>query len=677
MAEVTMPDGSIVSFPDTMSDADMASAIKGQPAQMGGLWRAPAMLGSALAKGAMQGAGAIGDLQGAVQGLVDPFADRAAQAMGFKPPQAANAYGVSVPLGSPDVTDAGSGPIPTRSVLGSQNAVGLGQQAGVVDRSDLQPQGTGERLMTAGAEGAGGMLPYLPLSAGSAVANAGRALLQGGAGGAAGETAAELFPDHPTLARLAGNITGALVGGKAFDAGNKVFGAATGGSTPTLGAYHELKIDPALAGDVSGSPIAQMLQTFAAKSPGGAGRMHAAAGKAVDQWGRALDNTADSLGTARTAQQAGEALQMEGQSWLNQFKSQSRQAWGAVDMQIPQNTPAPVTNYAQTLSAVRNQMPNAPNTASTLQPALTQKLLDGLIADTQKGPLTWQDVKGIRTRVGEMLAEPQLVGDTGYTDLKRLYGALSDDLANVAASRGPAAQAAFTQANDVTRGGHDFIETVLSRVLKGNQITPEQAANAALANAPSGGTLLRGLRQEMPQAADELAAYKLRDMGLANAGQQNASSARMSPGTFVTEKAKLSPEAIDALFGADPQVARQVQNLAQAGSSMKSTAQFLNTSNTGTHGAVGHAAMGVAGMIPAGIEGYVHYGIPGALAGAAGSAALPFLPGLIASRLSSSPALTSLLASPAAAPVSQGLLSRAALLPPALRGLLFGAAGQP
>ena len=357
--------------------------------------------------------------------------------------------------------------------------------------------------------------------------------------------------------------------------------------------------------------------------------------------------------------------------WLGTFRADSQRAWGQLDLFVPKNTPVGAANYATTLATVRNAMPNAPATAETLQPALTKNLLDSLIKDTQAKSLTWQDMKAIRTRIGEKLAEPQIVGDTSYTDLKRIYGALSDDLGAAVAARGPQAQAAFDRATALTRDGHGFIENVLSRVMKGDQIAPERAAANALSGAGGGGTMLGEIRREMPQAADELAAFKLRDMGLANAGVQNAEGARFSPGTFVTDKAKLSPEAFNALFLNDPRIGA----LATVGDSMKQTARFLNTSNTETMQAMRHA---LAGLSPVGaLAGGAAGGWPGAAAGWAMGAALPWATGYGAARATTSPALTALMAAPAAGSLSPELLNRAALLPPALRALLGAGGGQP
>jgi hypothetical protein len=590
--------------------------------QMGGFWRLPAMAGSSLLKGLTTTLGAVGPAEWT--------------AMGEKPEEGPSADAIT----------------------------GLARQAGAVDRPDLKPQTPGERYLAAGMEGAGATLPTAlagPLAAA-------RTVLQGAGGGALGEAAADWLPNHPVLARLAGNLVGGAATGKTFNAAGRLTNAIAGNTTPVVQAYRNLDIDPALAGDVTGSPNLRMLQAYAGRSIGGAGRVENAAEHAVDQWGNALEDTAGALGGSKTLQGAGKQLQLESDAWLNRFRADSKNAWNAVDLAIPPGTPVPTGNYGNALVNVRNQMPGAPNTANVLQPSLSRDLLGALIKDTKLGPLSWEDVKGIRTRIGEKLADPQLVADSGHAELKQLYGALTQDMQAAAAARGPAAVDAFNTAAALTKQGHDFVDGVLSQI-KGKNIAPEAAAASVLDTGYNGGTALKALRDQMPRATDELAAYKLRDMGLATPGQQNATATRLSPGSFLTDRARLAPEAQDALFGADPAVARRLEDLSTVADSMKGTERFLNTSNSGVHSGTAHTMIGLAGAVPAAIEAFHVGGLPAAAASAAAATIGPFVPSYLAGRMTTSPALTRLLAAPGAVPRGGGLLSSGSVLP-AAQGLL-------
>ena len=97
------------------------------------------------------------------------------------------------------------------------------------------------------------------------------------------------------------------------------------------------------------------------------------------------------------------------------------------------------------------------------------------------------------------------------TELKRLYKGLSGDMQDAVTAQGPNAEAAFQFASDSTKQGHSFIDNVLRPFVK-EGAAPETAATSVLNSANRGDSLIGPIRQEMPDAANELAAYKLRDM---------------------------------------------------------------------------------------------------------------------------------------------------------------------
>jgi hypothetical protein len=228
-----------------------------------------------------------------------------------------------------------------------------------------------------------------------------------------------------------------------------------------------------------------------------------------------------------------------------------------------------------------------PATAARLQQPLTRGLLEDLVADSQGGVSTMRDARGIRTRIGERLGEPVIAGDTSRAELQRLWGALTQDIEAQVATRGPAAQQAFQDAVDVSRNGHQFIDNVLSKISQGTQarptgLMPGPAAERALSTGGAGGQFLQAIRNEMPDAADALAAYKLRDMAATAPGRPNPTGSQYSPNRFLTEshRSRLAPEAHDALFGADPYVSQQLADLGTVAMPMRNTEAFINNSRT-------------------------------------------------------------------------------------------------
>lgn len=586
--------------------------------QLQGFWRYPAMAASSVAKGALQGAGLLGDIENAGSNLMGKYLhDPLYRAItGQNPPGAG--YQSDNPLSS-------------------SNLVAGGQALGAVNRPDLQPQTPGEKYTAAIGEGAGGAIPYLWMGGGPGVTGAastlgrtalnyGRQILGGAAGGGAGEYLAQNWlQNYPTLARILGGVAGGL----------GVAGAPLAGPTAVAQAMDRLGIPTNLAGDVTGSRIAGTIQRIGADMPGG-GAIATAQENAVRGFGDAVENTASQMGASTTAQQAGTALQQASQNWLSAFKQRSQQLYNDLDMHIPANTPQPVTRYASTLNAVRDQMPGAPATAGVLQPQLSGDLFDALIADTQAGPLTYGTVRGIRTRIGQMLSDNNLIGDTNYGDLKRIYAALSSDIGDTAQNFGPAAQNAYNAASAFTRNGHQYIDNTLSNFIgKPGAISPEQAYTAATSGANQGGTTLQAVRDEMPTAANEIGAFKLRDMAQATPGVRPATAAQgplVSPTTFVTNLNKMSPEANDALFGS-PLISSQLDDLRTSAGAMRETARQINTSGTGRYGALRDMLTSPLTAATAAGAGWEAAGIPGAVAGATAGLLGPWVPGALAARM--------------------------------------------
>jgi hypothetical protein len=221
----------------------------------------------------------------------------------------------------------------------------------------------------------------------------------------------------------------------------------------------------------------------------------------------------------------------------------------------------------------------------------------------------------------------------------------------------PSAVNAFNNANRVSTEGHAFIEGPLSKIIRSNNpaqetIAPEKATISVL---NSGDTTLEAIRREMPKAADELGAYKLRDMALATPGAAGRTGAETSVGTFLTDLNRMrqqNPAGFKALYS-DPSVARKIDALATVADTMKETARRANTSGTGPYMALGEA-------IPTAAATYYATGSPYS---AAASLLAPFAANRAAGYVATNP----LLARMASAPGPRQPIN------PLLTGVLLGA----
>jgi hypothetical protein len=399
-------------------------------------------------------------------------------------------------------------------------------------------------------------------------------------------------------------------------------------------AYQRLGIPTDLAGDVTGNRGLQYMQNIAAGKPGSDSVVAQASQDAVNGWKAALDRTALKLGKATTAQEAGASLVNASQDWLDQFKKQGNDLWSNFKLQVPGTTQVPAPAFQNALGSINQEWGGAEGLAKVLQPKLAQQLEDARAQDiSPTGTLPWQALQATRSRLGEMLSSPDPIADTGKAAIKQIYGALSQDMRNGAASVSPDALAAFDKANAYTAAGHQILDNHLAPIIQaGKNGTPEKAAQAALAQVRLGGSNVDALGQAIPQGAGDLASYQL----------HNLAGGEQSPVSFATalggKRPAMSPEARQAMFGP---VAQNVADLQTAGQAMKDTAAIANHSNTAAYVARDPAIRGLA-AIEAARQGHAVAGLPGAVAAGMGTYFGPLLAGRAAQAMAVNPAMSRL-----------------------------------
>lgn len=645
------------------------------PKQMSGPLRGTAITGSGIVQGLAHIIGMPGDIAGAIQSHLPSSADQRAWLVrnGIMTPQVAQEAAAREAQNAKDNPSwAPAWNSNAADTFGTPAIDKIGAKLGLFNRPDLKPQNKVEQIATAGAQGLGGAAAFdsgLP----SAFA--------GATSGVGSQVARDAFPKYPGISSFVGGLLGALVPSGVGGTVSKIANAVSGVGNDMVNAYRTAGITPRLAGDVTGNRTLQGLQAFATKDPIGAARMAHAAHDTLGEFQTATENVASGLGRSQTQQDVGNALQGQSRQWLANFRTGSQQRWNLLDQYLPGDTQIGVTNYHDALQRIARDLAGAPSTADILQPGMSRNLATALGNDTAgsaaaTGSLTlpWNAVKGIRTRIGEMLSDPVLPVDSNEAELKRIYAGLSQDMQTAARRAGPQAQAAFDNASGYTRNGHDFIDTILRPIMREGQ-TPEGAAQSVLGKLNSGGSNIAQIRHQMPAAADEVAAYKVRDMAAANPGAQNATGNAVSPATFLTDWSKLSPEAKSSLFvNSDTQ--DQLSALARISDGIRQTMRQVNTSNTAQHSAWGNlfGTLKNVGYAAAAGYGAGHLAGAGAIPGAVGAgllAGVEPMSGYVASRLTSSPALTSYFAAPSTfaldpqtARAIAGLSSYAALPPP-------------
>ena len=449
--------------------------------------------------------------------------------------------------------------------------------------------------------------------------------------GFTGGAAAEAFPDHPIIAGILGGLPGGAAVNGLFNFGQRI-GAATLNTSPSepYAAFQRQGLPTKLAGTTTGDPGLLWAEKWAARMPGSEGPMADARGDLLNAWQERLGQVADTMGSSGTPAEVGQVLQSDANNWLSNFKQGTQQLWQDFHTKVPGSTPTPVSNYQQTLSDVLGKFPGAAETGKAVQPATLKSLSDALGVDLQGGTsLPWESVQNLRTAIGEKLENPSTVADTSQASLRRLYGALSQDMQSGAASVSPDALSSFYRANAATAAGHDLLEGYLNPILKAD--SPENATQYAMAQAKRGGDRLGALTFNLPNAAGELGSYALR----------NAATNTESPTSFATgmagRKPLYSPEARNVLFP-DPQTQADIADMTATGRAMQPVEKDLANSPTSTHQTRGLGRLFSA--IELAKQGREYAGTPGAVAGFGLGMAAPSLTGRAAQVIGLNPLLS-------------------------------------
>lgn len=475
---------------------------------------------------------------------------------------------------------------------GQALASGAGKVAGAV----------GEKL----AEGAG-------MQIGSAASGAGAAGLtreMGGtegaqlAAGLAGGLAPSVVP-YAVKGAVRGVVRGGEAGRQKMADNIKMFEDAAG-VTPTLG-------------QATGSPRIQATESLLEKTPGAVGRMNSVGRTQNEMMAQSLDKLTKSLSTEPSSAMAGEAIQRGVDKFRDAFKAQQTKLYDALDKHIPSNTPIQVGNTKQSLAELNAAIDGAENVSGLFKnqkiAGIESALKADLEASAQTGTIPYASVKKLRSLVGQEIEAGALVSDAPQAAWKRLYGALSTDLADAASAAGPAAEQAWKKANDFTRSELGKIEQLQKIVGKDSH---EKIFQAALSGSREGPTIIGRVMSALPQEdRREVAGAVLRRMGQANPGAQDAAGEAFNSETFLTNLSKMSPEARNVIFKNTgvPGVQDRVNLLAGMASSIRDGSKFLkNPSGTATVG----SQIGLASALSGGLATAATTGNLVPLAGAVG-----------------------------------------------------------
>lgn len=341
----------------------------------------------------------------------------------------------------------------------------------------------------------------------------------------------------------------------------------------------------------SDSQFTRFMGQVASKMPGG-GPMQEGVGNAVRQTGEAVGRAAEMAGGAADAMAAGQGFKSGIEtSFKPQIKARIGEAYDAVTKLTDPNVTRPLE---ATQGAIADIMARRVASGEGDPGKAVQTVLGGI---QRPGGLTFAGVKDLRTRVGEMLDTGVFPEGMSQGELRRIYGALSDDLtATATAAGGEKAAAALSRANGMNKFAEEWKDNIgkmLGADRSGEGIT---AALLRAASEGSAGNLkaLTMARAAVPREAwQDVAATAISQLGKDSKGE-------FSPNIFMNDFAKLSDRGKALLFNdvGSGNVLPHLKDISTVSKKFVEAGKLANTSGTAGHNVaytmVGAVAAGMA-----------------------------------------------------------------------------------
>lgn len=341
----------------------------------------------------------------------------------------------------------------------------------------------------------------------------------GGAPGAAiGAIALPVSTALPTIAKRA--FAGGTTGLKNLKASLVDF--AEIGATPTVGT-------------ATGARLQRGLENLSSKVLGG-GAIRKSFDRVTGAMQNRLSAIADDLSTVKGDVEAGRVIQkgIKGEGgFVDRFLNKSGSLWRHFDGFVDDAVPVNASNTTKILDDLVNDTKFGP----ILNNPLVARIRTSL--DEAGGNIDYRSFRDLRSSIGERLGSNDLVSDIPRAQLKRLYGALSDDLTAVASASGDDAVKALNRANRFTSSGHGRIDDFVERIT--GKVDLDKVFNA-IAKGGEGTQAINSIKKSLkPEEWEVVASNIVRRLGRATSGQQDDVGEVFSVAKFLTDWNKLGP----------------------------------------------------------------------------------------------------------------------------------------
>jgi hypothetical protein len=369
------------------------------------------------------------------------------------------------------------------------------------------------------------------------------------------------------------------------------------GGSPILEAAERQGVQ-VLPADVGGSTIGKLTSGMA-QTPLGAGPIVDAALAATKQGAEAAKRVAGGL--TPDGYQVGKAGQRGMDKWAKATETRGGKFYNEIP--IDDATDSVLTNTRDALATVNGRFSSNSELAGIMSDSRLKGIESAIVGRSENvptglldsagnmitrtiekgGKLSWQDLKGFRSLIGERLDGMILQQDTAQSDLRALYKSLSADMEATARAQGPDALARFQRANRYWRARQDRLERVGAAIMgpdkgKGAQDAFNQINNWARTKGESA-HIAQMMRSLPAEEAEIVSAGVINNIGRATSGKQDAAGDVFSFGTFLTNWTNIDNRAKAALF--TPAQRSALNDLALISEGTKAGQSFANSSNTG------------------------------------------------------------------------------------------------
>jgi hypothetical protein len=324
----------------------------------------------------------------------------------------------------------------------------------------------------------------------------------------------------------------------------------------------------------SDSPIAQEAGAIVRNVPIANAPLTKAAETTLTQLGDKSAEVAGKYGSAASADAAGNTAKESIKDWITKSsRANESKLYDRVDTLINPATKGTLNKTEAVSSTI-----NAERDAAALGDSGAVKQVQAAI---DRGGLTYDGVKKLRTTIGEQLDGGILPEGTSKAELKRIYGALSDDLkATVEASGNKTALEAFNRANTYSRLANERRES-LAKIVGSHGDAPAEAVFDKIKT--MAGSSSRADISKLVQARKVMGSSDWNEVGSTIVSKMGRDvEGNFSPRRFLTDYGKMSDAGKNVLFrsGGKSTLADSLDDIATISSRFKELEKYANPSGT-------------------------------------------------------------------------------------------------